>query len=160
MKEEIIRLEIKPSEVKELLSPAICGANKNILLEAIIDSSDEQRLALLFKAALGIRPELEYGTQDEVYVRLYPLTTWNWDKDRMKTHDLLLDINDNELISAKIIDVKPFSHKPYKIAYRMISKDYPEIVTEPNVVASVGQLTSEWVSGEYIKGPIESWPEF
>jgi hypothetical protein len=106
-------------------------------------TSDRDKEAV-FKAALGIKPDLKYAIDDEVYVDLESLYLYSVDKDA--TADKYVD--KTGYMAAKIVSIRPYHRDVYCIQIPVIETSGKE-----------GLITT-WTSEDSVRGfSTEEFPD-
>jgi len=100
------------------------------LAQCIVEivTSDRDREAV-FKAALGIKPQVNYAIGDVVYIDLK--NHYMYDVDKEKTIEKFADKTGYTPCTVK--DIRPYNSEAYQIAIKVINDDGKEMFTNTTV---------------------------
>jgi ASC-1-like (ASCH) protein len=83
-----------------------------------IVAKDAINLPILLRAAMGISPNVEYKSGDEIIVNKNALSTWTFDQEKMNEAGIII----NDMMHVKIINIKTFDSYKYVVKYTYIDK--------------------------------------
>jgi len=116
--DENITLSLSVEEITERIAVLFKPEHKKLMPKCIVGvlKDNPKALSLVFKAAMGITPQLQYFVGNLVKVRYYNLKeTYYIDKDKSKEEGY---IDDQEMIVCTILECHPYSiANAYTVSY-------------------------------------------
>jgi hypothetical protein len=116
-----INIKLNTKQVAEAISLTFTGKYKDEMTECLMSvlEGNDVGLASLYKASIGVKPELEYTIGTRVYVEIGTLSTWRMALKEMKKTKAIID----DLLVCTIIKVDKYAENPYKVEYDYLDVD-------------------------------------
>ena len=145
--EDELDLRLPMSYVQSVVKGTLKAEHADIMSECITGllMDNQASLELLFKAAIGVRPDVNYLVGDKVEVRYYDLgSSWKLDRDHSKVSGDIY--GDNELTCVTIIASHPFNvNGQYTVEVSGMDQDNKPVTMESKLHERYvrGVVTSE-----------------
>ena len=107
---------------------------------------NEDSLAVLYKASVGILVDQEYENGAEVIVKSYALESWRFNKPAMAKEGLL---SEDDTVEVNIQSYSKFKVNPYSVTYQFISDDIKEGIQQRTTsikASSIERLSDNLIS--------------
>jgi hypothetical protein len=116
-----ISITLNKSDIQKRLKGVFLKEHAEMMSECLMDmfKDRETDLEVLFKASMGLIPELEYNKGDEVLVKIGHISLYYADKEKCIAGGYIKD----DLIKSKITAISKYAASPYMIKYYYINKD-------------------------------------
>lgn len=120
MAEPITHIEVKVTveSIRDSLRKRIVSENSKLITDVIIGnlSVTEVGMRQLFKALSGVEESVPYKVGDFVMVKIEPLYSWKFDKDKTKEAGLIIQGR----VRAQIISIKPYQDAAVELKYSVL----------------------------------------
>lgn len=115
MKNTPPNIKLSEEEVRELLQKHLSGEHTDLMAEAILSFVPSERdRNVIFKAALGMEPEIKFKEKDDIKFNMAELPAKGYNFPAMKQASI---IDENGLIEGTIIKVNKWSATPYEVVF-------------------------------------------
>lgn len=142
-----VRMTFTPKEVSQMIRNVFKVEHAKQMSECIIEIINEQNegaLQIVLKAAMGADMSLAYKEGDEVFCKQQALSTWRWDKPKMKEAGI---IDEDGCLKGTIVKAQKYRQNPYQFKYKYLEENVTEIKSSTDDIAE-----------RYIEGMVEVFP--
>lgn len=115
------KIDIDSEEIEKRLKEIFMKKHEKVaeVIMGIIGDR-EHDLNLIFRATLGLYPDLKYKEGDMILVHAANLPTWRFNEDATQLHDKYYQ---QGYIKCTIKSIHPYRYEPYQVEFLAISED-------------------------------------
>ena len=134
-------------EIAQRIGQVFKPEHKELMTQALMElcHDNDSDLELIFKASMGITPQLNYFVGQQVIVDLSGISEWRFNKEKMKEEGLIIE---DKYMEAEILHARPFNRtRQYTLEVEYICKE-----------SGKRKRTTSDTYDSYIKGISEEFP--
>ena len=142
-----IRMTFSTEELAQMIKSVFKPEHAKVMSECIteiLSERDPATMEVILKSAMGIDMTPAYKEGDEVFCKTTALSSWRWDKAKMKEAGL---IDEDDLIKGTIVKAQKYKAFQYLFKYDYLE----EKVDEP-------KISTDDLAERYITGLVEVFP--